>query len=211
MLFDLNSVSKKNASKYIKYYNFTTKSNVYYTCPNPRYPNFSFLIGIHTQDYCVPCCKKKGNQDPKVYSGCLKDHLYADVDKLTKKSRYIINYGKSIEYRRLSHLPDAIKSYFLQYARVISDNFLPTHFIYNDSIVPVDKYSYMKPKMIKFDKLKKYIRKITKYGRQYWRYTRNSGIESIRVQFDKESIITTFNRFKTWRRLSTTVASDNVG
>jgi hypothetical protein len=46
-----------------KYWNFTRNSPAYYSCQldksTGKHLIMSFLTGIHEDNYCVPCCKKK--------------------------------------------------------------------------------------------------------------------------------------------------------
>jgi hypothetical protein len=97
---------------YTQYYNFTSKTPVYYSCPNPEYPHFSFITGIHSQNYCVPCCKKKANFNRTIHNDCLKNHVFIESPDIIKKSRYIINFGKHIDNKRLRHLPSIMSQYF---------------------------------------------------------------------------------------------------
>lgn len=52
------ALDEKIKQKAVKYWNFTTKSPIYYLCPNKKFPYLNFLIGYHPHDYCLPCCKK---------------------------------------------------------------------------------------------------------------------------------------------------------
>lgn len=101
---------KKNA---VKYWNFTTNKDAYYSCPNPKLPYIKFIIKRHPKDYCIPCCKKtKINEDTKdakklIYETCIKTHKYAKEERtITLGSKYVMSYGKDIEPGRLSRLPE---------------------------------------------------------------------------------------------------------
>lgn len=50
-------LDNKIKQKAVKYWNFTTKSPMYYVCPNKKYPYLNFLVGNHPKGYCLPCCK----------------------------------------------------------------------------------------------------------------------------------------------------------
>jgi hypothetical protein len=101
---------KKNI---VKYWNFTSETDAYYQCPNPKYPYIKFTTKNHPKDYCIPCCKKidisTNPKDPKriIHDICLKDHAYEKEKKtITTGSKYIMTYGKDIEVGRLSKLPE---------------------------------------------------------------------------------------------------------
>lgn len=107
---ELPNDRKKNA---VKYWNFTTKKDAYYVCPNPKFPYIKFIIKRHPKDYCIPCCKKtqisSNIKDPKriIYDICIKTQVYTkDECTITQGSRYIMSYGKDIEPGRLSRLPE---------------------------------------------------------------------------------------------------------
>ena len=100
-------------SKVVKYWNFTTETDAYYHCPNPKYPYIKFITKNHPKDYCIPCCKKidvsPSSTDPKkiIHEACLRDHEYNKERKtVTVGSKYIMAYGKDIEAGRLSKLPE---------------------------------------------------------------------------------------------------------
>jgi hypothetical protein len=112
---DVNS--KKNV---VKYWNFTKNKPEYYTCDNKKYPYVTFLTGLHPNNYCIPCCRKKSVDDVKIFSSyksihskCLKTFKYVkeDIDNTQVKSRYIINYSCKIvlEHNRMMELPITLK------------------------------------------------------------------------------------------------------
>ena len=97
----------------IKYWNFTTNKDAYYSCPNPKYPFIKFIVKRHPKDYCIPCCKKtqviQSTKDAKkiIYDICMKSHKYEKTEQtITLGSRYIMAYGKDVEPGRLSRLPE---------------------------------------------------------------------------------------------------------
>jgi hypothetical protein len=101
---------KKNA---VKYWNFTTQQDAYYSCPNAKFPYLNFMIKKHPKDYCIPCCiKTQSNKSVKeakrlIYDICLKTHKYTkEARTVTLGSRYIMSYGKDVEPGRLSRLPE---------------------------------------------------------------------------------------------------------
>lgn len=106
----LSNDKKKNA---VKYWNFTTQKPVWYSCPNSKFPYIKFIIKQHPKDYCIPCCKKMAMgeniniEKQKIHSECLTKHLYkGEKFNVTKTSTYIANYGKNIEFGRISRLPE---------------------------------------------------------------------------------------------------------
>ncbi len=107
---DLPKNKKENA---VKYWNFTTEKEVWYSCPNPKYPFIKFIIKQHPKDYCIPCCKKIAMNEnvnikkQEIHKTCLTKHIYSGEKKnVTKGSHYIATYGKNIEVGRLSRLPE---------------------------------------------------------------------------------------------------------
>lgn len=109
--YDALPTDKKNNA--IKYWNFTTNKDAYYTCPNPKYPHIKFIVKRHPNDYCIPCCKKtqitQNTKDAKkiIYDICMNDHKYEKIERtITLGSRYIMSYGKDVEPGRLSRLPE---------------------------------------------------------------------------------------------------------
>lgn len=110
---EYNKLEKEKKKNAIKFWNFTTEKEVYYSCPNKKYPYIKFITKKHPLDYCIPCCKKmdipKQPDDSKriIHEACLKDYKYEkDIGTLKNKSRYIMTYGKDIDLGRLSKLPD---------------------------------------------------------------------------------------------------------
>jgi hypothetical protein len=117
-----DSMPEDQKAKVVKYWNFTTETDAYYQCPNPKYPYIKFITKNHPKDYCIPCCKKMDvapvANDPKkiIHDICLRDHEYNKERKtITVGSKYIMAYGKDIEVGRLSKLPeDSMESIFYE-------------------------------------------------------------------------------------------------
>jgi hypothetical protein len=80
--YQYDKLPSDKKSKITKYWNFTTNTNAFYQCPNPKYPNLRFLVGKHPKNYCVPCCKitapSEGPNDKQkvIYQECIKNHIY---------------------------------------------------------------------------------------------------------------------------------------
>lgn len=120
-------LDSKTKAKAVQYWNFTTKSPMYYICPNCKYPYLSFIVGQHPRGYCLPCCKKtalsvaedkagspnSGSKKDIIYNVCLDQHSYDEQDTPTASSRYIMNYGKAVEISRIGRLPDMLDKYLL--------------------------------------------------------------------------------------------------
>lgn len=110
----LNTAEQKKGA--VKYWNFTTRSSAYYYCPNPKFPNLTFLVKKHPKDFCIPCCKKKdmmeSNSKSNIYEKCLKEHIYTSKKNMIE-TRYIMNYGKYIEPGRICKLPDKFMQPFV--------------------------------------------------------------------------------------------------
>lgn len=102
-------------TKTVKFWNFTTKSSVYYRCPNPKYPHLTFIVGKHPKGYCIPCCKKIAAEQSRakssIYKTCLEKYEYTD-ERTHAEARYIPNYGKPVEAGRLSQLPVQLRNLF---------------------------------------------------------------------------------------------------
>lgn len=125
---DVNS--KKNV---VKYWNFTKNKDEFYSCDNKKYPYVTFLTGLHPNNYCIPCCRKKSVDDVKIFSSyknihskCLKTFKYIkeDVDNAQVKSRYIINYSCKIilEHNRMMELPITLKKILNSKYDVVEDD-----------------------------------------------------------------------------------------
>jgi hypothetical protein len=105
-------LDKKAKDRTTKYWNFTTNTDAYYQCPNPKFPHVRFIVGKHPMGYCIPCCKITAPpQNPKdkqrqIYDKCIREHTYEKRDVERSTSRYIMSYGKPIDIGRLSHLPE---------------------------------------------------------------------------------------------------------
>lgn len=107
-----DQLDRKAKNSTTKYWNFTTQTDAYYQCPNPKYPHVRFITGKHPMNYCIPCCKitappdNPDDKQRKIYDQCLREHTYAKREVERSTSRYIMSYGKSIDIGRLSHLPE---------------------------------------------------------------------------------------------------------
>jgi hypothetical protein len=115
----VHSKDIKSTKDIIKYWNFTKNKPEYYSCDSKKYPYITFLTGIHPNNYCVPCCRKKSLEDVKIFSSyksihnkCLSTFKYTkNEESLEIKSRYIMNYSCKImlDNNRMMELPVTLK------------------------------------------------------------------------------------------------------
>jgi hypothetical protein len=96
-------------SRVTKYWNFTTQQPVYYSCPNPKYPQFGFIKDIHPSHYCVPCCYKMTHADDKykkskIIASCLATHMHTG-DESADNVSHVLDYSKDITPGRFAKLP----------------------------------------------------------------------------------------------------------
>lgn len=104
-------IVSKDTKGAIKYWNFTNNVNEYYSCPNPAYPSFSFITGVHPLGYCLPCCKKAKPERKKkaVYEICMKDRVYNRASE-SETQRHISKFGRFTEMR-LTYLPPLLQKF----------------------------------------------------------------------------------------------------
>ena len=107
-----DGLDKKAKANTVKYWNFTTNTDAYYQCPNPKYPHIKFIVDKHPMGYCIPCCKitappkNPNDKQRQIYDRCIQHHTFEKREVERSTSRYIMSYGKSIDIGRLSHLPE---------------------------------------------------------------------------------------------------------
>jgi hypothetical protein len=112
---EYNGLKASEKAFVTKYWNFTKDTPAYYTCqldPVSKKPlTLGFLTGIHEDNYCVPCCRRKVlDEMSKHYNRdnqCLKDHTYDKIDK-SSSSAYIFVSNKNISEERLGFLPNSV-------------------------------------------------------------------------------------------------------
>lgn len=148
---ELKSLPDNIKNKLTKYWNFTTQNEMYYLCPNTKFPYLTFIEG-HPKNYCLPCCKKNPayrvnvsknlyNKKEKMYFKCLSEYCYTAVEE-DVSSRYIMNYGKEIDNGRIGRLPEIFEKYIIYNIadkQIISDSANKREFIYNGFVYSVDK------------------------------------------------------------------------
>lgn len=118
---EYEALDQKSKANTVKYWNFTTQKPVYYRCPNPAFPNLSFITEKHPKNYCLPCCKitpsyqydiTTGDKKSNIYNTCVEKHTFNIDETDTGASRYIMIYGKQLDIGRISKLPDLLDKYF---------------------------------------------------------------------------------------------------
>lgn len=114
---EYESLNKTQKAKLIKYHNHTYNRPAYYSCPNPKYPVFSFITGEHPKKYCLPCCSKKTSEDvdskkSNIISKCMETFSYTDTSG-DEKTKYQINYNKlGLKDGRFFKLPQIMYNLF---------------------------------------------------------------------------------------------------
>jgi hypothetical protein len=106
-----------------KYWNFTRKTPVYYTCTDKKYKYLGFQVGKHPLNYCLPCCGIKkpaaGSKAEQIDKYCMEHHeidaeklteLFENKDKAYQKVRYIFTYGKELPKGRISYIPYVLEN-----------------------------------------------------------------------------------------------------
>jgi hypothetical protein len=172
---EISQYQKKHPkAKLVKFHNFTSKGNLFYTCPDAKFPHLSFIEG-HPKNFCLPCCIMTAKDRP-INSNCWDTGLMTTDEETAQPSRYIMNYGKGLEVGRLSNLPEPILRFLIYNSRLvghIKDITAPTYYLYgvpqNTSLINDIGYFYciadamqMKPGQIIDDilvwaKTKKYL------------------------------------------------------
>lgn len=118
-------LSDKEKKGYVKYWNFTTNTPLYYKCPNPDIPYLGFLVK-HPKGYCLPCCGKKkhkpGSKKANIYQKCMQNLVFdTEEDQDSTFKRYIMNYNRSkIEKGRMYQLPDKLHDSLTSYSYIES-------------------------------------------------------------------------------------------
>lgn len=162
-------VSFTQQPNYIKYWNHTTNSPIYYVCPNPKYSHFSFITGVHDKNYCIPCCNKNIKKDRTVFNTCIKTHAFYENKDINTISRYITNFGKAIEPNRLGNLPKDLSQYFVKKNNeIIREISLENYFIYEDNYYEVEHYLTLQPRMIENKKLSFLLKKFSFQYKTYY-------------------------------------------
>ncbi len=97
----------------VKYWNFTTKSPMYYTCPSKKHPVLGFVgYDKHPQNFCAPCCNKRTTTNDtkrqQIKDSCMTTHKYVQHHE---SLRHVIKYGKTLYPGKMSYIhPVAAKT-----------------------------------------------------------------------------------------------------
>jgi len=107
----------------VKFWNYTTETDMYYLCRRGKFPYLNFITGQHPKNYCLACCKKTPaytmttgrpqNKKDRMYKSCIDTHEYVEQDEESGTSRYVMIYGKDLYVGRIGKLPDTIQQYLL--------------------------------------------------------------------------------------------------
>ena len=121
---EYDALSAADKERVEEYYNFTNHGKSKYMC-NANYPYLQFIVGVHPQRYCVPCCKKTKPKETSVkyesYMKCResgnamienKSTTVSSTEAPTDRSRYVASFGKDILPGKLCHLPDDLLPLF---------------------------------------------------------------------------------------------------
>jgi hypothetical protein len=102
---EIATLSKSMQASLIKYWNFTSSSPAYYSCPTSKYPQLNFIAGVHPKGFCLPCCtKQKGERNANTYDECLIHRTIKVKDK-HQISNTLIDYGKFTSVAKYMRLP----------------------------------------------------------------------------------------------------------
>jgi hypothetical protein len=145
-----DGLDKKAKEATTKYWNFTTNTDAYYQCPNPKFPHVRFIVGKHPMGFCIPCCKitapptNPNDKQRQIYDKCIREHTYEKRDVERSTSRYIMSYGKPIDIGRLSHLPEtSLEPLF--YETKVEDQGHPATEEESDELIGAKYYLYGVP------------------------------------------------------------------
>ena len=114
---EIKDVPKDVKNRLIEFKNATTNELVYYDCPSKKAPYLGFVVNKHPNDYCIPCCRIKPQQDKDSHSICLKNYKYSDKKENLATQLYVLNNIEDNRYSKLPYNLDIIfnKSYHKKY------------------------------------------------------------------------------------------------
>lgn len=105
-IIDKKDIKAKKIKNSVKYWNFTKNTEEYYYCPDKKNPYIKFLTGLHPNNYCLPCCKKKFKPSQE-YQSCTTKYEYTDEKELI--SKYVLKYSNTNNItNRIIDLPDSL-------------------------------------------------------------------------------------------------------
>jgi len=132
---EAGKLTNKQQDRLTRYWNYTEKTPVYYTCLDPKYAHLSFRAGIHPLGYCLPCCKKTRisptSRAAQVNKKCLSqaaptegssgrrsltkddtagEPAAADDTAAPEIMSHILSYGKPIPEGRISEIPKELST-----------------------------------------------------------------------------------------------------
>ena len=109
---------KKNIVEYI---NATNNKKVYYQCDNKDAPYLGFIVDEHPNNYCLPCCRVKEQQDKEFHNTCLKKYIVDvkenEIPEDTEGTAGIKYILQNIEYKRYSNLNPNLNIFFNKFVK----------------------------------------------------------------------------------------------
>lgn len=141
----------------VKFWNYTTESDMYYLCRKGKFPYLNFITGQHPKNYCLACCKKTPayslevgkkedikaqNKKERIHKQCMETHIYTEQEDESGTSRYVMIYGKDLYIGRIGKLPDTIQQYLLynlENVDILSEYTIARTFTMNHKKYSVDR------------------------------------------------------------------------
>ncbi len=138
----------------VKFWNYTTETDMYYLCRRGKFPYLNFITGQHPKNYCLACCKKTPayssdvgekdahNKKERIHKQCMETHTYTEQEEESGTSRYVMIYGKDLYIGRIGKLPDTIQQYLLynlENVDILSEYTIARTFTMNNKKYSVDR------------------------------------------------------------------------
>ena len=113
-------IDDKTKKELVPFTNATNNEKVYYHCNNKEAPYLGFIVDEHPNNFCIPCCRVKEQNEKEFHKKCLNDFII-NIDKSKKTTnleegniKYIL---QTIENNRYSYLPLTIDLFFNKYIK----------------------------------------------------------------------------------------------
>jgi hypothetical protein len=152
---EVKMLPAEDEKRAVKFWNYTTESDMYYLCRRGKFPYLNFITGQHPKNYCLACCKKtpaytlavgRGNKPrnkkERIYQQCVENHEYTEQEEESGASRYVMIYGKDLYVGRIGKLPDTIQQYLLynlENVDILSEYTVARTFTMNNNKYSVDR------------------------------------------------------------------------
>ena len=117
-------------AKFTRLHNFTTGSDAFYACPDPRLPNLAFITDKHPLGICLPCCAKSlpAPDGPRAvaFARCMSEpHAAGGPDAPGHSDRrHVIGFGRDIGPGRVARLPPVLSTLFYDTLDAAAGNML---------------------------------------------------------------------------------------